>query len=192
MSGHGIPPLEISAVHVKGEFSCGPAITEGYLRQICEALEVPLIVKESTQEREKLECYSCSRERRRLLFEGAKENGIATVAFGHHRDDSIETLLMNLLHKAEFCANLPKVQMHDYGVAIVRPLIYVTENEIREFAKLYGFARIVCQCPVGQDSLRRSTKDLIEKLEEIYPNTRQNLFQAALTYGSDKASRKNA
>ena len=190
ISGHGIPALEIVAIHVKGEFSCGPAITEGYLQKICDALGVPLVIKESTQKREKLECYSCSRERRRLLFEGAKEHGITTIAFGHHRDDSVETLLMNLLHKAEFCANLPKVPMHDYGVTIIRPLLYVTESEIREFASMYGFARIVCQCPVGQNSLRSSTKELIGKLEEVYPNVRQNLFQAGLEYGSDKCTIK--
>ncbi|MBS0615867.1 MAG: tRNA 2-thiocytidine biosynthesis protein TtcA [Verrucomicrobia bacterium] len=188
ISGRGIPALDITAVHVKGEFSCGPAITEGYLQKICAALEVPLVVQESTQKREKLECYSCSRERRRLLFEAAKERGITTIAFGHHRDDSVETLLMNLLHKAEFCANVPKVPMHDYGVTIVRPLLFVTENEIREFATMYGFARIVCQCPVGQNSLRSQTKSLIKQLEEVYPNVRQNLFQAALTYGSDKCT----
>lgn len=190
VSGHGLPKLEITAIHVKGEFSCGPAITEGYLKQICEALEVPLVVKESTQKREKLECYSCSRERRRLLFEAAKEAGATTIAFGHHRDDSVETLLMNLLHKAEFCANLPKVPMHDYGVTIIRPLLFVAESEIKEFAAMYGFARIVCQCPVGQNSLRNNTKNLIKQLEETYPNVRQNLFQASLEYGSDKATKK--
>ena len=49
---------------------------------------------------------------------------------------------MNLLHKAEFAANLPKVPMHDYGVTIIRPLIFASEQEIGEFAKMYGFARL--------------------------------------------------
>jgi tRNA 2-thiocytidine biosynthesis protein TtcA len=78
------------------------------------------------------------------------EVGFKIVAFGHHRDDNIETLLLNLLHKAEFAGNLPKVPMHDFGVTIIRPLIYASEQEIREFAKMYNFARISCQCPVGQ------------------------------------------
>ena len=106
----------------------------------------------------------------------------------HHRDDSVQTLLMNLLHKAEFAANLPKVFMKNYGVTIIRPLIYVEEAAIREFAKLYGFARIVCQCPVGQNSLRRKTKELLEKMEEIFPNARGNLAKAALFHGSQKAN----
>jgi tRNA(Ile)-lysidine synthase TilS/MesJ len=112
------------------------------------------------------------------------------VAFGHHRDDNIETLLMNLMHKGEFAGNLPKVPMHDYGVTIIRPLIFISEQEIWEFAKMYQFARITCQCPVGQVSLRRDVKDLIKLLEETFPNVRTNLAQASHLYGSDKASRK--
>ncbi len=130
---------------------------------------------ESKQEREKLECYSCSRERRALIFDAAKGFGARTVAFGHHRDDNAQTLLMNLLHKGEFAGMLPKVPMHDYGVTIIRPLIYVSEEEIVEFAKMHGFARIVCQCPVGQNSMRKRTKELIASLEREFPNARENL-----------------
>ncbi|HEX2579398.1 MAG TPA: tRNA 2-thiocytidine biosynthesis TtcA family protein [Rhabdochlamydiaceae bacterium] len=187
ISGRGFPPLDIRAVHVGGEFSCGASLGEIFLKPICNALEIPLTIRHSTKTRENLECYSCSRERRKLIFDAAKEAGFKTVAFGHHRDDNIETLLMNLLHKAEFAGNLPKVPMHDFGVTIIRPLIYVSEQEIREFAKMYNFARISCQCPVGQVSNRRKIKDLIVQLEESFPNTRANLAQASLEFGSTKA-----
>jgi len=190
LSGRGFPKLKLFAAHVAGEFSCGAAVGRQFLEPICEALEVPLIVCESEQKREKLECYSCSRERRRLLFGAAKGLGCEIVAFGHHRDDSIETLLMNLMHKGEFAANLPKVPMHDYGVTIIRPLIFIGEDEIREFAKLYGFGRITCQCPVGQMSLRREVKDLLKMLEGTFPNVRTNLAQAGMKYGSKKALQK--
>lgn len=187
ISGRGFPELDLHAIHVGGEFSCGAGISEGFLRGICRELGVNYIVCESTQKRETLECYSCSRERRRLIFDAAKSVGAETIAFGHHRDDSIQTLLMNLLHKAEFAGNLAKVPMHDYGVTIIRPLIYVPEEDIRNFAKQQGFARIVCQCPVGQNSLRRQTEQLLSQIEEIFPNARDNLSQASLNYGSNKA-----
>lgn len=190
ISGRGFPELDIRAVHVSGEFSCGASIGPSFLQPICDALEVPLHVRESTKTRENLECYSCSRERRSLIFDVAKELGFKKIAFGHHRDDNIETLLMNLLHKAEFAGNLPKVPMHNYGVTIIRPLIYATEAEIREFAKMYGFARITCQCPVGQLSNRKKIKELIGQLEEVFPNTRVNLAQASLEFGSTKATQK--
>lgn len=189
ISGKGFPPFRLHAFHVSGEFSCGPGVTEGYLKNICDRLEVPFTSCQSSQKREKLECYSCSRERRKLIFSAAKEKGINTIAFGHHRDDSIQTLLMNLLHKAEFAANLPKVVMQDYGVTIIRPFIYVSEAEIKEFAKLYGFARIVCQCPIGQNSLRKEVATLLENIEEIFPNARANLSQASHHYGSQKAQK---
>jgi tRNA(Ile)-lysidine synthase TilS/MesJ len=80
--------------------------------------------------------------------------------------------------------------MVHYGVTIIRPLIFVSEKEIMEFAKLYGFARITCQCPVGQDSLRKQTEKLIHLLEQTYPNIRENLSQASIEYASDKALKK--
>ena len=190
ISGRGFPPLEIYAIHVAGEFSCGASVSESFLRPICEALEVNFILKQSAQKREDLACYSCSRERRKLIFDAAKEVGVHTIAFGHHRDDSIETLLLNLLHKAEFAANLPKITMYDYGVTIIRPLIFISEKDITAFAKLHRFARITCQCPVGQNSMRKKVKDLLNSVEEIFPNTRENLSQASLQYGSSKANCK--
>ncbi len=190
MKGKGLPDFEIHAIHVGGEFSCGSGVSERFLDGICSALGVNLIKRLSTQKRESLACYSCSRERRRLIFEAAREVGATTVAFGHHRDDSIQTLLMNLLHKAEFAANLPKIFMEDYGVTIVRPLIYVSEAELKTFAEQNGFARITCQCPVGQNSMRTQARKLIENMETIFPNARDNLSQASLQYGSHKAMRK--
>lgn len=187
VSGRGFPDLNISAVHVSGEFTCGAGVNLNYLKAICEKLGVNLIVKESSRKLETLECYSCSRERRKLLFEGAKEAGAHIVAFGHHRDDHVQTLLMNLLHKAEFAGNLPKLPMIEYGITIIRPLIYVSEEEIVTFSNQYGFRRITCQCPVGQNSMRRQVSKLVAEIEELYPNARANLAKAGLIYGSRKA-----
>lgn len=190
ISGRGFPSFDIHAIHVNGEFSCGAGVNLGYLKGICEQLGVNFVVRESTQKLETLECYSCSRERRRLLFDAAKELGVDTIAFGHHRDDSAQTLLMNLLHKGEFAGNLPKLKMHDYGVTILRPLIYVAESDIRTFAEQYGFRRVMCRCPVGQNSMRRQTEQLLAEIEALYPEARANIARAGLLYGSDKASRK--
>jgi tRNA(Ile)-lysidine synthase TilS/MesJ len=186
--GRGFPEFEIHAVHVDGEFSCGAGVDANFLGSICRELGVNLILKSSTQKREDLECYRCSRERRRLIFDAAKEVGATTIAFGHHRDDSAQTLLLNLLHKAEFAANLPKVRMHDYGVTIIRPLIYIDEASIKSFAEQYGFKRISCQCPVGQNSKRKVVDQLLKEIEAHFPHARSNLARAGLLYGSDKAA----
>lgn len=189
ISGRGFPDLQLHALHVSGEFSCGAGVNLAYLRAICDRLEVPLIIRESTQKLETLECYTCSRERRRLLFDAAKSVGVDTIAFGHHRDDSVQTLLMNLLHKGEFAGNLPKVRMYEFDVTIIRPLIYVKEEEMRTFAQQHGFARITCRCPVGQNSMRKQVETLLQEVSELFPHARENLSQAILKYGSDKAGR---
>lgn len=190
--GRGFPLPELYAIHVSGDFTCGPSQNYAFLKKTCDELGVPLIVRESKQKLETLSCYPCSRERRKLIFEAAREIGVGTVAFGHHRDDSIETLLMNLLHKAEFAANMPKIHMEDYGVTIIRPLIFVAEQEIQTFAEQNDFARIMCQCPVGQNSMRRQVKHLIRDIESSFPNVRENLSQASLAYGSNKALREKS
>lgn len=189
ISGRGFPPFELYAIHVSGEFSCGAGVQENFLRAICNKLSIPLIVRQAEQKLENLNCYSCSRERRSLIFEAAKSVGVHTIAFGHHRDDNAQTLLMNLLHKGEFAGNLPKLKLVDYGVTLIRPLILVSEEDIVRFAKEYGFARMTCQCPIGQNSMRKKVDRLLTELTELFPNVRANVAQAGLLYGSDKARR---
>lgn len=185
--GKGVPNLEMVAIHVDGAFSCGAGLPRGYLQEICAALAVPLVTRESTQQLETLECYPCSRERRSLLFAAAREAGASVIAFGHHKDDSVETLLLNLLQKGEFAALLPNLTMVYYGVRIIRPLIYVSEAELRQFSQEYGFGRITCQCPVGARSKRREVKELVSHLQRLFPNARNNLALAGLIHGLDKA-----
>jgi tRNA(Ile)-lysidine synthase TilS/MesJ len=189
ISGRGFPPFELHAIHVNGAFSCGAGVNQEYLKGICDKLGVNLVVKEASQKLESLECYSCSRERRSLLFDAAKELGIHTIAFGHHRDDNAQTVLMNLLHKGEFAGTQPHIKMHQYDVTIIRPLIYIAEEDIKTFAKQQGFARITCRCPVGQNSMRRKVDHILMELEDSFPNVRENIASAGLIYGSDKAKR---
>lgn len=188
--GSGFKDIPLTAIHVGGEFSCGSGVHTSFLKGICDELGVAFVEEFSKQKLETLSCYPCSRERRKLIFDAAKARGITSVAFGHHRDDSIQTLLLNLLHKAEFAGNLPKVPMVDYGVTIIRPLLFIPEKSIREFASNHGFARILCGCPVGQNSMRKKTEVLLQEIEEVFPNARENLAQASLEYGSTKALNK--
>lgn len=188
IAGRGFPELDLYAIHVSGEYSCGAGVNEEYLKGICDELGVHFLTRQSHQKLETLECYSCSRERRRLLFDAAKSVGASTIAFGHHRDDHSQTVLMNLLHKAEFAGNLPKIHMQDYGVTLIRPLIYIAEKDIRTFAQQQGFARITCRCPVGQHSMRKQTDQLLSEIEALFPNARENIAKAGLLYGSQKAA----
>ncbi len=190
IQGRGFHNFSLSALHVSGSFSCGAGLQTAFLKAICKELEVPFFERHSDRRLEDLECYSCSRERRKLLFSMAQEEKITHIAFGHHRDDNIQTLLMNLLHKAEFAGNLPKLYMHKFGLTLIRPLIYVSESDISHFAEQQSFKRITCKCPVGVNSKRKQTDKLIHEIEKLFPNVRSNLSKAMHLYGSDKAARE--
>lgn len=183
ISARGMAKLNLTAIHVHGPYSCGAGVSLNYLQTVCNKLQVPLVIKESKQKLEELECYSCSRLRRKLLFEAAKDCGATTVAFGHHRDDNAQTLLLNILHTGNPSGMLPKVPMHRYGVTIVRPLILCAESCIIQFAQSYGFRRITCQCPVGQTSKRRTVEQILQSIEEEFPSARENLSKVSLKWG---------
>lgn len=188
ISGRGFPELDLHAIHVSGAFSCGAGVQIPYLQSICDDLGVNLVVRETKQALEDLECYSCSRARRTILFNTAKELGVHTIAFGHHRDDNAQTALMNLFQKGSFEGTLPKIHMRKYGVTIIRPLTFVEEEDVRTFAQQQGFARILCRCPVGQESMRKKVKDLLVEVEHLFPHARSNVASAVLEFGSRKAA----
>ncbi|MEL7431919.1 MAG: tRNA 2-thiocytidine biosynthesis TtcA family protein [Chlamydiota bacterium] len=185
--GRGVKPVPLVAIHVSGEFSCGSSVNKQMLSSMCEELGVPLFLETSEQKADSLRCYSCSRERRRLLFERAKKEQCSHIAFGHHKDDATETLLLNMLHKAEFASMLPKVPMKKYGITILRPLIFLEEKEILRFATKENFLRTTCKCPRGALSQRNKTRQILEYMERSFPRARSNLFLAGSQYGSKKA-----
>lgn len=187
ISGRGFPELNIHAIHIGGTFTCGAGVHIPYLEEVCRELDVNLIVREAHQELETLECYGCSRERRRLLFQAAREVNCDTIAFGHHRDDNAQTVLMNLFHKGSFEGIQPKITMHAYGITILRPMIFIAEEDVRTFATQQGFARIMCRCPVGQNSMRKQVDTLLTDIEGMFPHVRSNIANAGLLLGNRKA-----
>lgn len=187
ISGKGFPHFKIHAINISGKFSCGAQINNSYLSAICSSLNISYNSIPSPYDSNNPECYSCSRVRRRLLFQTAKNLNCNTIAFGHHKDDLAQTTLMNLLHKGEFAGMLPNIHMIRFNINTIRPLIFVPEDLILTFAKEYNFARIACRCPVV--SLRKKTKETLNQLSHIFPNATNNLAHAALLYGSKKAEK---
>lgn len=185
--GRGTDPVELVCLHVSGSFSCGASLPAEFLAAICKEIYVPFYSTALPTDYTPSGCYSCSRIRRKLLFEMAKSHNCTTIAFGHHRDDAIQTLLMNLCHKGEFSGLHPRITLYKYGVTIIRPLIYLSEKDIISFAKKYGFLRMTCSCPHGIESFRKKTDKALDYLTALYPNARENLARAALIHGSKKA-----
>ncbi|WP_213357707.1 tRNA lysidine(34) synthetase [Chlamydiifrater phoenicopteri] len=177
ISGRGFPELDIHAVTIEGKYSCGAEVGGKFLEGACQKLGVPLQRLISPYAPDEPECYSCSQVRRRMIFKAAKDLGASIVAFGHHKNDDAQTVLMNLLHKAEFGGLAPILEMVRFGVTIIRPLIFVSEKDIRKFAKECGFMRITCRCPVV--SLRKKAEDALKMIEEVFPLARHNLALAS-------------
>lgn len=190
ISGRGFPELDLHAVHIGGKYSCGAEVGQQYLINICNRIHVPFTSIASSYEPEVLECYSCSQVRRRYLFQSAQEIGASAVMFGHHRDDQVQTTLMNLLHKAEFAGMLPVLDMVHFNITILRPLIFIPESWIQKFAKESGFARVTCRCPVI--SLRTKTEAMLKELELTFPQARHNIALAVERFGlSNSQKQKN-
>ncbi len=134
------------------------------------------IVKEKVPEG-KTYCSLCSRLRRGVLYNAAEALGATKMALGHHRDDFIETLLLNQLYSGQIKAMAPRLLADDGRNVVIRPLVYCSEADIAEFAALREFPIIPCNLCGSQDNLKRvRIKQLIADLERDNPNIRGNLF----------------
>ncbi len=124
-------------------------------------------------------CSLCTRLRRGTLYEFAREKGITRIALGHHRDDIVETLLLNLLFAGKLEAMPAKYRTNDNNHLVIRPLAFCKEKDIEEYAKLRQFPIIPCNLCGSQDGLQRQNiKQLLKKWEESYPNRTEIIFNA--------------
>ena len=185
--GKGFDNINLIAIHIDGDFSCGASHERNFLKSICDDLNIKIYFKDLKINFDKINCYTCSRKRRKLIFDTANEHNINTVAFGHHKDDNIQTLILNLFHKAEFEGMLPKIKFQKLDITIIRPLIYVDEQEIINFAQNNNILKTFCKCPIGQTSKRKEVKKIISEIENNFPNIKSNLSKASFISGSKKA-----
>jgi tRNA 2-thiocytidine biosynthesis protein TtcA len=125
-------------------------------------------------------CALCARLRRGVLYRLASEMGATKIALGHHLDDFVETLLLNLFFAGALKAMPPRLVSDDGAHVVIRPLVYVTEDEARQYAKQSNLQVIGCCCPAcGDLSLQRQrVKRLILDLEREHPGVKQSMLKA--------------
>ncbi|HUF56866.1 MAG TPA: tRNA 2-thiocytidine(32) synthetase TtcA [Thermohalobaculum sp.] len=128
---------------------------------------------------EKTYCALCSRLRRGHLYRIAREEGCEAVVLGHHRDDIVETFMMNLFHGGRLAAMPPKLRNEDGDLMVLRPLAHVAEADCAAFARAMRFPIIPCDLCGSQENLQRAqVKRMLDEWERRSPGRRQVMFRA--------------
>lgn len=136
------------------------------------------VVKEKIPEG-KTTCSLCSRLRRGIIYTTAKELGANKIALGHHRDDIVETLFLNLFFGAKLKAMPPKLATNDKQNVVIRPLAYCAEKDIASYARQMEFPIIPCDLCGSQENLQRQkVKDMLQAWEIEQPGRINNIFRA--------------
>lgn len=157
------------------------------LEKICKDLDIPYIVYDSNIanvvfdiRKEKNPCSLCANMRRGMLNSVAIENGCTKIALGHHSDDVIETLLMSMFLNGNVHTFAPVTYLSRSDVKVIRPLIYVSEKDIRTLSRQKEFPVMGKCCPNDGFSKREYMKDLIKDLQKDIPKVKANLMGAVL------------
>jgi tRNA 2-thiocytidine biosynthesis protein TtcA len=124
-------------------------------------------------------CGLCSRLRRGALYRFASENGITKIALGHHRDDIVETLFLNLFFGGRLKAMAPKLLSDDARHIVIRPLAYVAERDIARYARGRGFPLIPCRLCGSQENMQRlAVKKMLAEWEREFPGRTESIASA--------------
>lgn len=151
-----------------------------YLEAYAGNLGVPFVHYEASfdaaSDTRKSPCFLCSWNRRKALFTIAKEQGCNKIALGHHMDDILETLLMNITFQGAFGTMPPKLRMRKFDMTIIRPLCLVHEADLAHMARIRGFRKQVKNCPYENRSNRSEMKEVLQSLERLNPEARYSLW----------------
>ena len=172
---------ELRAIHIATDFcSCckKSALFELLGSWGIESVSIDVPVIGRLKPGKSMNCYWCSTQRRTELIRYAMAEGFNKIALGHHLDDIVETLMMNMLFKGQISGMLPNLRYDKYPVSIIRPLALCEERQVIALAEEKGFRSASCTCPYGRDSKRREVRARIAELTRGSSRLKRNLFDS--------------
>ncbi len=174
---------EIFPVHI-GINEIPYSLDEDYVSGLCESMGLKFHLRRISVNFDEPEksgtnpCFYCSWNRRKELFNFCRENGCNKLALGHHMDDAIETLLLNMIYQGAISSMPAELNLFEGEVKIIRPLILLSEYLIARQAEARQYPPQKKMCPFAESSGRNSVKAIIREMEKLNPMARNSMFSA--------------
>ncbi len=170
---------DIHAIHINVS-GITPPLNIEFFDHLCSDLKIPLHIRsieaDLNRDPRKSTCFVCSWHRRKELFRAVNATGCNRLAFGHHMDDALETLFLNMTFNGSFSSLPPKLAMFQGEFDIIRPLILLTEQEIARYAKIRAYPIDESRCPYEDNNRRAQMKQLLANLSRMNRKAKKNIF----------------
>lgn len=157
------------------------------VQKLCKELEVPYKIVNSEiahilfdVRKESNPCSLCAKMRKGALNDAVKEMGCNKVAYAHHRDDIIETMLLSLIFEGRFHSFSPKTYLDRMDLTVIRPIMFVDESDVIGFKNKYNLPVVKSKCPVDGHTKRQYAKNLVKQLNQEHPGAKERMYTAIL------------
>ena len=174
-------PFELEAITI----DMGLGMDYSGIQALCDRLEVPYTVVKTEigpiifdHRKEKNPCSMCSKMRRGALNQAIIDKGFNVLALGHHYDDAVETFMMSLIYEGHISCFQPVTNLDRTGVIQIRPMLYIHEKTVDNFAQKMELPVLENRCPVDKYTKREEIKQLVYDLSATYPDLRERIFGA--------------
>lgn len=172
--------FDFTALHIQSEITppLNPELKNLFLSWGVDCQSIDVDVLGRLKENRKMNCWWCSTQRRTELIHFALSNGYTKLALGHHLDDILETLLMNMLNKREISTMPPRLNYDNYPLTIIRPLCYADINQIVQHGKEQNYISTTCTCSYQDNSGRKDARSKLEHLTDGDLRKKRHLFDS--------------
>lgn len=162
-----------------------PDFDVSQLQQLCDDMQIPYTIVKTEiaqiifgERKEKNPCSLCAKMRKGALNETAKKLGCNKIAYAHHKDDIVETMMMSLIYEGHFYSFPPITHLDRTDLTVIRPLMYISEADVKGFCRKYQLPVVKSPCPADGYTKRQYVKDLLRKLNQENPGVKERMFSA--------------